>query len=65
MGKGDATLEKEPSHLIDHRRATRNEASAQPVDRLQIQLLNRLEWHEPHGAFIVFESRSASAGVGG
>jgi hypothetical protein len=48
-GNRDAALEQEASHVIDHDRATRDETRAEPVDRLQIQLLHRLEWHEPPG----------------
>jgi hypothetical protein len=44
----DAALEQESPHLIDHRRATRDQTCAEPVDRLQIQLFHRLEGHEPH-----------------
>jgi hypothetical protein len=34
--------------LVDHRGAPPDQTRAEPVDRLEIQLLDRLQWHEPH-----------------
>ena len=49
LAQGNAALEKKATDLVDHCRTLTDQAAADAMQRLQIEVIAAVQWHEAHG----------------